>query len=103
MLRTTPESRPPAGSFAKSTSRRPDHESHTLRLVQGPGVVPLLQADGNTLHLEGARCSIADVLADRGRLPAVEVGGVAVAAGHALARCHALDVVHGDVSPPISC
>ncbi len=99
MLPTTPESRPPGGSFAKSTSRRPDHESRTLRLVEGPGVVPLLAADGDTLHLETARCSIADVLADRGRLAAAEVRGVAVAAGHALARCHALEVVHGDVKP----
>ncbi|MEM9466711.1 MAG: hypothetical protein AAGA90_15165 [Actinomycetota bacterium] len=93
--RTTP-TRP---SFTKSSSRRPAHEARILRLVDGPGVVPLIDADGETLVLDRARCSVADVLADRGRLTPAEVRGVAVATGRALARCHAQEIVHGDVKP----
>ena len=95
---------PPAATsdprtFTKATSQHTRAEARALRLVEGPGIVPLHGADDQLLHLEAARCTIADVIADRGRLRAVEVRGVAVAAGLALARCHGLGVVHGDVKP----
>jgi serine/threonine protein kinase len=94
----------PSGSssatpFTKTTSSHAPDEANRLRLVEGPGVVPLLDADDHTLVLDAARCSIADVLADRGRLSAPEVRGVAVATAHALARCHDHGLVHGDVKP----
>lgn len=85
--------------FAKATSNCARDEARILRLVEGPGIVPVRDVDDHLLHLERARCSVADVIADRGRLTPAEVRGVVVAAALALARCHALGVVHGDVKP----
>lgn len=74
-------------------------EAQHLRVVAGPGVVPLVEEAPGSLRLAGARCSLADVLAARGRLPADEARGVAIAAARALARIHAGGLVHGDVKP----
>lgn len=74
-------------------------EAQHLRVVAGPGVVPLVEAAPGSLRLAGARCSLADVLATRGRLPADETRGVAITAARALARIHAGGLVHGDVKP----
>ena len=46
-----------------------------------------------------AACSLADVLHERGRLPAEEIRAVGAAAAAALARVHQADLVHGDVKP----
>lgn len=74
-------------------------EAQHLRVVAGPGVVPLLETSTESLRLAGARCSLADVLATRGRLHADEARGVAIAAARALVRVHAGGLVHGDVKP----
>ena len=74
-------------------------EAPALRLVQGPGIIPLLDVDGDELVLAAADCSVADVLAHRGRLPAREVRAVVTAAATALARVHERGLVHGDVKP----
>ncbi|MEM9202376.1 MAG: hypothetical protein AAGC53_11970 [Actinomycetota bacterium] len=86
-------------AIVQKRSRRPGDEARLLRLVEGTGVVPLVDHDDDTLVLAAARCSVADVLADRGRLSAAETRGVVIAAANALVRCHGHRVVHGDIKP----
>lgn len=71
--------------------------------VAGPGVVPLRRVvdDGTDveLHLEAADGSVADVLAERGRLSEHETRAVGVNTARSLARLHDAGFVHADVKP----
>ncbi|MEO0495060.1 MAG: hypothetical protein AAF081_16765 [Actinomycetota bacterium] len=91
----------PVGETHRKTGRPRtiEREARILRAVAGDGVVPLLDAAETTLTLAAGRCSVADVVAARGRLSSEEVRGVVLAAAGALARLHAGGVVHGDVKP----
>ena len=84
------------GSSAESSGREAQH----LQTLSGPGIVALQgRSDDGELMLENAACSLADVLQERGPLPADEVRAVGVAAAAALARVHQAGLVHGDVKP----
>ena len=83
------------GSLAEATAREAQH----LQILRGPGIVPLRDAGTRRLELEGAACSLADVLHERGPLPADEVRAVGAAAAEALAQVHMAGLVHGDVKP----
>ena len=89
------------GLFRKSCSsaEKAAHEAHYLQKLDGPGIVPPRDVDGDGLGLEMAACSLADVLHERGPLPEGEVRAVGAAASAALARVHAAGLVHGDVKP----
>ena len=83
-----------------SSLERSALEACCLKAVQGPGIVTLqgVGEDGE-LVLARAACSVADVLAERGRLSEGEVRAVGAAAAAALARVHDAGFVHGDMKP----
>ena len=83
-------------SSAESSAR----EAQRLHDLRGPGIVALQgRGDYGELLLTRAACSLADVLHERGPLPADEVRAVGAAAAAALARVHEAGLVHGDVKP----
>lgn len=83
------------------------HERAVLRLVHGPGVVPVShtpdQGSGacDPAVVETVACdgSLADVLAERGRLSEPECRGIGSRIAAALASVHERGLVHGDVKP----
>ena len=77
-----------------------DREAQILHDLRGPGIVAL-QGRGadDELLLAKAACSLADVLHERGPIPADEVRAVGAATAAALARVHEAGLVHGDVKP----
>ncbi len=86
---------------------RAAHERAVLRLVQGPGVVPTPDppvrgadpSDPTVVETVAGDGSLADVLAERGRLSEAECRGVGSRIAAALAEVHERGVVHGDVKP----
>ncbi|MBX3162193.1 MAG: serine/threonine protein kinase [Deltaproteobacteria bacterium] len=80
-------------------------EAQILEEIAGPSVAAIydagILADGRPWVamelLEGA--TLAAILDERGRLPALEVARVALALAQALARAHAVDVFHRDIKP----
>jgi serine/threonine protein kinase len=82
-----------------SSAEAAAREARHLEALRGPGIVPLLDAGTNGPTLEKAACSLADVLRERGLLPASEVRAVGAATAAALARMHASGLVHGDIKP----
>ncbi|MEM8748258.1 MAG: hypothetical protein AAGF91_16265, partial [Actinomycetota bacterium] len=98
-LSVPPDPDPNSGGLHLKVTRHAAAEAQHLRMVAGPGVVPLVAERPGELLLAPARCSIADVVASRGRLPTDQTRGVVLAAARALARVHADDLVHGDVKP----
>ena len=83
-----------------SSAERSAREARHLQALSGPGIVRLQgRSDGGELLLENAACSLADVLHERGPLPADEIRAVGAAAAAALARVHQAGLVHGDVKP----
>ena len=87
--------------FSKvGTEENSAREARHLRDLQGPGIVALQgRGHGGELMLAKAACSLADVLHERGPLPADSVRAVGAAAAGALARVHRAGLVHGDVKP----
>lgn len=83
---------PPAEAAAREAQRLED--------LRGPGIVAFQGRgrDGELL-LARAASSLADVLHERGPLPAAEVRAVGAAAAAALGRVHEAGLVHGDVKP----
>ena len=83
-----------------SSAEAAAREARHLQTLSGPGIVRLHgRSDGSELLLENAACSLADVLHERGPLPADEVRAVGATAAAALARVHHAGLVHGDVKP----
>lgn len=87
---------------------RATHERAVLRLVQGPGVVPIpatapaLAADPTdpaVVETVAGNGSLADVLAERGRLSETECRAIGSRIATALAEIHERGVVHGDIKP----
>lgn len=89
---------------------RATHERAVLRLVQGSGVVPTpdppVQAadpgdpvDPTVVETVACEGSLADVLAERGRLSESECREIGSRIATALAGIHERGVVHGDVKP----
>ena len=91
-----------------SPEGRATHERAVLRLVQGPGVVPIpatapaLAADPTdpaVVETVAGNGSLADVLAERGRLSETECRAIGSRIATALAEIHERGVVHGDIKP----
>ena len=79
--------------------RRARHERAVLRLVQGPGVVPLMGGSDDQVVTACGRGTVADVLSESGRQSAAVARGTGARVARAVARLHAEGVVHGDVKP----
>ena len=79
-------------SFIKSSG-----EGEVLGRVAGAGIVPMVGGSDGVVVLEEAACSVADVLAERGKLSEGEVRAVGVEAANALARVHEAGLIHCDV------
>ncbi|MEZ5165876.1 MAG: lipopolysaccharide kinase InaA family protein [Acidimicrobiales bacterium] len=75
-------------------------ERRHLRLVQGTGIVPLVDSveASAVVTMEGAG-SLADLLAEVGRLDEAACRAVGLGVGAAIARVHSSGLVHGDVKP----
>lgn len=90
-----------------SPAGRAAHERAVLRLVQGSGVVPMPHtpareaglADPTVVETVAGDGSLADVLAERGRLSESECRGIGSRIAEALAAVHERGLVHGDVKP----
>ena len=87
---------------------RATHERAVLALVQGPGVIPTPAdpavqranpSDPTVVETVAGNGSLADVLAERGRLSESECRGVGSRIATALSEIHERGVVHGDVKP----
>ncbi|MDE0606829.1 MAG: protein kinase [Acidimicrobiaceae bacterium] len=85
---------------------RAGHERTVLRLVQGPGVVPTptaalqgANADPAVVETIAGNGSLADVLAERGRLSETECRAIASRVAAALGAIHERGIVHGDIKP----
>ncbi|MEM8706773.1 MAG: hypothetical protein AAGE98_09975 [Actinomycetota bacterium] len=91
--------RSPQPHHKRTTPRSAELEAGHLRMVAGPGVVPLLREGADELVLAAARCSVADIVAVRGRIPTDEVRGIVHATARALDRVHGEGLVHGDIKP----
>lgn len=85
--------------------RRAGHERAVLRLVQGPGVVPTPAATAQGVNVEDSEVvetiagdgSLADVLAERGRLSETECRVIGSRIAAALEAIHERGIVHGDI------
>lgn len=90
-----------------SPADRAAHERAVLRLVQGSGVVPTPHPPAQAADpidptvVETVACdgSLADVLAERGRLTESECREIGSRIATALAAVHERGMVHGDVKP----
>ncbi len=86
---------------------RADHERAVLRLVQGPGVVPTPTGAAHVANVGEPAVvetvsgdgSLADVLAERGRLSETECRAIGSRITAALEAIHERGIVHGDVKP----
>ena len=86
---------------------RAGHERAVLRLVQGPGVVPTPIAHAREANLSdpavvetvAGNGSLADVLAERGRLSETECRAIGSRIAAALGSIHERGIVHGDIKP----
>lgn len=86
---------------------RAGHERAVLRLVQGPGVVPTPIAPAREANLSdpavvetvAGNGSLADVLAERGRLSETECRAIGSQIAAALESIHERGIVHGDIKP----
>ncbi|MCY3851203.1 MAG: hypothetical protein OXF75_10450 [Acidimicrobiaceae bacterium] len=84
---------------------RAGHERAVLKLVQGPGVVPTPVAPAREANLNDPEVvetvagngSLADVLAERGRLSETECRAIGSRIASALEAIHERGIVHGDV------
>lgn len=88
-----------------TSSGRASHERAVLRLVQGPGVIPTPAAAQSANHTgpavetgAGDR-SLADVLAERGRLGEAECRDIGSGLSAALSDMHERGIVHGGIKP----
>lgn len=87
---------------------RATHEREVLQLVQGPRVIPTSAAppargadpaDPAVVETVVGNGSLADVLAERGRLSETECRGIGSRIAAALKTIHGRGVVHGDIKP----
>lgn len=79
--------------------QRAGHERALLRLVQGPGVVPLVEGPDDLVVTACGRGSVADLLCESGPQSAAVARATGARVARAVARLHAAGVVHGDVKP----
>ncbi|MBX3158068.1 MAG: serine/threonine protein kinase [Deltaproteobacteria bacterium] len=89
----------------RSAVERTLQEAQIMETIAGPSVVQIYDAgvlpDGRpwvAMELVEGR-TLADLLAERGRLPALEVANVLLAVAEALGAAHAQGVYHRDIKP----